>query len=57
MDRLYIVKTGNSFNAILVFLSWDSAASWVTIATSNRPEDMIEEVYWDPRKFFMIFPD
>jgi hypothetical protein len=57
MDKLYIVKTHNSFNAVLIFLSWDDAASWVTIATRNQPEDMIEEVYWDQRKFFMIFPD
>lgn len=60
MDKLFIIKTENRFNEILIFDSKEAAQDWAGKATSWTPEQIeknIKTIEKDWRGFFAIFPN
>lgn len=58
MDKLFIIKTENRFNQILIFETEKAAQDWASKATSWTPEQIeknIETVEKDWRGFFSVY--
>lgn len=60
MEKLYMIRTGNRFNQLLIFTSKEAATQWAHSATMWNDEQIernIEKVPIDSRGFYSIFPN
>lgn len=43
-EPMFIVYTGNRFNQVLIFPSWDAAANWLRSATTHSEAQIAREI-------------
>lgn len=56
--NMFVVFTGNRFNQILIFQSWEEAAEWLRSSTHYTEAEIaraIKTPSWDGRNFLSVF--